>query len=67
MANGLQEVCLLFLGALGCRLHLTTGAADTANHKIYIWDLSNAGQFATTLDGGREPLMHLHVRRLLRL
>ncbi|KAJ7067830.1 WD40-repeat-containing domain protein [Mycena amicta] len=39
---------------------LAGGAADTANHKIYIWDLSNDGQFASALDGGREPLMHLH-------
>jgi COMPASS component SWD1 len=39
-----------------------TGAADTATHKIYIWDISNDGQFASALDGGREPLLHLHVR-----
>jgi len=38
------------------------GAADPATHKIYIWDISNDGQFASTLDGGREPLAHLHVR-----
>ena len=38
-----------------------TGAADPATHKIYIWDISNDGQFATALDGGREPLVHLHV------
>jgi len=40
------------------------GAADPATHKIYIWDLSNDGQFASTLDGGREPLVHLHVRAI---
>ncbi|KAJ3765427.1 WD40 repeat-like protein [Lentinula raphanica] len=39
---------------------LAGGAADAANHKIYIWDISNDGQFASTLDGGREPLAHLH-------
>lgn len=40
------------------------GAADPAGHKIYIWDISNDGQFASALDGGREPLVHLHVNRL---
>jgi len=39
---------------------LAGGAADAANHKIYIWDISNDGQFASALDGGREPLLHLH-------
>lgn len=39
---------------------LAGGAADPATHKIYIWDLSNDGQFATTLDGGREPLAYIH-------
>ncbi|CAK5275830.1 unnamed protein product [Mycena citricolor] len=39
---------------------LAGGAADSANHKIYIWDISNDGQFASALDGGREPLLHLH-------
>ena len=29
--------------------------------KIYVWDISNEGQFSSALDGGREPLMHLHV------
>ena len=38
-----------------------SGAADPAAHKIYIWDISNEGQFASALDGGREPLTHLHV------
>jgi COMPASS component SWD1 len=38
------------------------GAADPATHKIYIWDISNDGQFATALDGGREPLIDVHVR-----
>jgi WD40 repeat protein len=40
---------------------LAGGAADPANHKIYIWDISNDGQFAATLDGGREPLTYIHV------
>ncbi|KAF8629362.1 hypothetical protein AX15_003493 [Amanita polypyramis BW_CC] len=39
---------------------LAGGAADPAAHKIYIWDISNEGQFASALDGGREPLIHLH-------
>ncbi|EIN10220.1 WD40 repeat-like protein, partial [Punctularia strigosozonata HHB-11173 SS5] len=39
---------------------LAGGAADPANHKIYIWDISNDGQFAATLDGGREPLTYIH-------
>ena len=37
------------------------GAADPATHKIYIWDMQNDGQFASALDGGREPLIHVHV------
>jgi hypothetical protein len=37
------------------------GAADPATHKIYIWDISNDGQLASALDGGREPLLHVHV------
>jgi hypothetical protein len=37
------------------------GAADAATHKIYVWDVSNDGQLSSTLDGGREPLIHLHV------
>ena len=41
------------------------GAADPAGHKIYIWDISNDGQFASALDGGREPLVHLHVNHLI--
>ncbi|KAA1466074.1 WD40 repeat-like protein [Dentipellis sp. KUC8613] len=36
---------------------LAGGAADPATHKIYIWDISNDGQFASALDGGREPLL----------
>lgn len=40
------------------------GAADNANHKVYIWDIGNEGQFAAALDGGREPLVHVHVRIL---
>ncbi|TFY80416.1 hypothetical protein EWM64_g3606 [Hericium alpestre] len=39
---------------------LAGGAADPAAHKIYIWDISNDGQFASALDGGREPLTYLH-------
>ena len=39
---------------------LAGGAADAAMHKIYIWDIQNDGQFATALDGGREPLIHVH-------
>ncbi|KDQ28785.1 hypothetical protein PLEOSDRAFT_1111940 [Pleurotus ostreatus PC15] len=39
---------------------LAGGAADHATHKIYIWDIVNDGQFVCTLDGGREPLIHLH-------
>ncbi|KAI0069116.1 WD40 repeat-like protein [Artomyces pyxidatus] len=39
---------------------LAGGAADPATHKIYIWDISNDGQFASALDGGREPLIHVH-------
>ncbi|KAG6836920.1 hypothetical protein H0H93_001286 [Arthromyces matolae] len=39
---------------------LAGGATDTASHKIYIWDISNDGQFATALDGGREPLVDIH-------
>ncbi|KAJ7179564.1 COMPASS complex protein [Mycena filopes] len=39
---------------------MSYSAADTATHKIYIWDISNEGQFANALDGGREPLLHLH-------
>ncbi|KAG2014116.1 hypothetical protein CC2G_010959 [Coprinopsis cinerea AmutBmut pab1-1] len=39
---------------------LAGGAADPAAHKIYVWDLSNDGQYTATLDGGREPLTHLH-------
>lgn len=41
---------------------LAGGAADNAAHKIYVWDIVNEGQFAATLDGGREPLVHVHVR-----
>lgn len=37
------------------------GAADPATHKIYVWDISNDGQFASALDGGREPLIDVHV------
>ncbi len=40
---------------------LAGGAADPASHKIYIWDIANDGQLASTLDGGREPLIYVHV------
>ena len=43
-------------------VNISLGAADNASHKIYIWDLANEGQFATALDGGPEPLLHVHVR-----
>ncbi|KAL0570490.1 chromatin binding protein [Marasmius crinis-equi] len=39
---------------------LAGGSADPASHKIYIWDISNDGQFTAALDGGREQLLHLH-------
>ncbi|KZT20675.1 WD40 repeat-like protein [Neolentinus lepideus HHB14362 ss-1] len=39
---------------------LAGGAADPAAHKIYIWDIANDGQFASTLDGGRETLTSVH-------
>ena len=45
-------------------IYINLGAADPAGHKIYIWDISNDGQFASALDGGREPLVHLHVNHL---
>jgi COMPASS component SWD1 len=44
---------------------LAGGAADPANHKIYMWDIQHNGQFVTTLDGGREPLVHVDVRPIL--
>jgi COMPASS component SWD1 len=44
---------------------LAGGAADPASHKIYIWDIANDGQLASTLDGGREPLIHVHVREFI--
>jgi COMPASS component SWD1 len=34
-------------------------------HKIYIWDVTSDGRFATTLDGGRETLSHLQVSCVL--
>ena len=40
---------------------LAGGASDNATHKIYIWDIVNDGRFTSTLDGGREPLLHAHV------
>jgi hypothetical protein len=63
MANGWQEV----RGRTPlkqCPITPSVGSADPSGHKIYIWDISNDGQFASALDGGREPLMHVHVSRL---
>ena len=40
------------------------GAADNANHKVYVWDIGNEGAFAAALDGGREPLIHVDVSQL---
>lgn len=39
---------------------LAGGAADSASHKIYIWDIANDGRLAITLDGGRDPLSSIH-------
>ncbi|KAL0949062.1 hypothetical protein HGRIS_009160 [Hohenbuehelia grisea] len=39
---------------------LAGGVADTATHKIYIYDITRDGQLITTLDGGRELLIYLH-------
>ena len=39
------------------------GAADNANHKVYVWDIGNEGAFAAALDGGREPLIHVDVSK----
>ena len=61
MENGLQGV-FLFTIYTGYRLNDgLLGAADPATHKISTWDISNYGQFASTLDGGRELLVHLRV------
>ena len=66
MENGSLEVCLprqLGSGLIYNAGFLTlSGAADNAAHKIYVWDIVNEGQFAATLDGGREPLLHVHVK-----
>jgi hypothetical protein len=64
MANGWQEVCISLQLHHPAYRHtgFHIGAADPASHKIYIWDISNDGQFASALDGGREPLVHVHVR-----
>ena len=43
-----------------------TGAADSTSHRIFIWDLAS-GQFATSLDGGRELLTDMDVSRWLKL
>jgi hypothetical protein len=63
MASGLPEVRLAVISRQPSDetslRHL--GAADNAAHKIYIWDINNDGQYASTLDGGREPLIHIHV------
>ncbi|KAI6043492.1 WD40-repeat-containing domain protein, partial [Pisolithus marmoratus] len=42
------------------RERLAGGAADPAAHRIYVSDISNDGQFASALDGGREPLLDVH-------
>lgn len=69
MESGLREVCnsvVMLRGSIVIVIALASvGAADPATHKIYIWDISNDGQFASTLDGGREPLVHVHVSSLL--
>lgn len=39
----------------------SAGAADAAKHKIYVWDLSQEGILYETLEGGREPLVDVHV------
>ena len=63
MANGWQEVRIpLEYHRPSSNIKYNIGAADPASHKIYIWDISNDGQFASALDGGREPLVHVHVR-----
>ena len=62
MVNGLLGVSFLMPVLLGLSDQFS-GAADPASHKIYIWDISNDGRFVSTLDGGREPLVHLHVGR----
>lgn len=62
MVNFLQEVrCDFDARCSLIDLLCVIGAADNAAHKIFIWDIVNDGQFVTTLDGGREPLLHLHV------
>ena len=61
LAGGRHTLCHTYVCALS---HDKLGAADPAGHKIYIWDISNDGQFASALDGGREPLVHLHVNHL---
>ena len=61
MGNGWLEVGCDGLLKCMVRAEIFSGAADPATHKIYIWDISNDGQFVSTLDGGREPLLHLHV------
>lgn len=65
MENGLLEVWQLPF-RIGVCTDKRVGAADPATHKIYIWDISNDGQFASALDGGREPLVDLHVCDIFR-
>ena len=64
MANGWLAVGIPFVFNTLSLICDQLGAADPAGHKIYIWDISNDGQFASALDGGREPLVHLHVNCL---
>jgi COMPASS component SWD1 len=46
----------------GMGMLLAGGAADPASHKIFLWDIANDGRLLTALDGGREPLVDVHVR-----
>ena len=62
MAGGWYVVSLMgHLCVVNMYLFYALGAADPVTHKIYIWEVSNDGQFASALDGGREPLIHVHV------
>ena len=52
------------LGSVLLQTYRHVGSADPATHKIYIWDVSNDGQFVTALDGGREPLLDVTVESM---
>ncbi|EJF55703.1 hypothetical protein DICSQDRAFT_73109, partial [Dichomitus squalens LYAD-421 SS1] len=39
------------------------GTADVTTHKLYILDLGREGSPESTLDGGRELLTYVHIRR----